>query len=304
MSADPGSMRAVLRSLMPWYARQGSAWRVLEPLGRAMDKTVQAALDAVWMRCPTVCPEDALSILGRDRRLPRAPGEPPAAYRRRLLLWLDYWSHAGLPLGLLYAVQSYLYPGYPRVRMVTRGGWWYTLDEGASARQTPYEAMTLPCAAPAGFATSPYRYAPALEAAERAAFWTHVADPVNWDFDSLSNPERVNSWWDFWLIIHPSSYEIQAPYDGPPGLVYDSNTCWGLKVPQGTIDTLRTLIRMFKRAGSECRNILFAPTLDDFDPYAAVNAAGMPDGWWGKNVRLVGGQWVGTRRDDVRYVEL
>jgi hypothetical protein len=304
MSADPGSMRAVLRSLVPWYARQGAAWRALEPLGRAFDKTLQASVDAVRMRYPSVCPPDALALLGRDRRLPRAPGESEASYRRRLLLWLDYWSHAGLPLGLLYAIQSYIYPGYSRVRMVTRDGWWYTLDEGASATMTPYEAMTLPCAAPAGFASSADRYVPALEASPRSAFWMHAAETPNFDYDSNSNPERAAAWWDFWIIIYPTSYEIQDVYDGPPGLVYDSNTCWGLKVPQSTVDTLRTLVRMFKRAGSQCRNIMFAPTLADFDPYAAVDAVGMPDGWWGQNVRNVGGVWTGTRRPDVRYVEV
>lgn len=296
---DKGSMTGVLRSFLPWFAKAPVAGRIVRPIEKSFDKMLQGAIDAVRLRYPSVCPPDALALLGADRRIPRARNESIEAYRRRLLLWLDYWAHAGLPLGLLYAIQSYVYPGFPTVRIVTRSGYWYTLDEGASATQTPYEVATLPCAPEPGFDSNPLRYAPAPETMPRAPFWNHVADLVNWDYDSNSNPERAANWWDFWLIIYPPSYEFQGEYDGD--VFYDTDTCWGLDVDPGTMATLRLLLATYKRAGAECRGILFPPTKEDFDPYALISDPGMPDGWWGQDVRLVAGEWVGTRREDVRY---
>jgi hypothetical protein len=304
MAADPSSLTAVLRLGLPWFARNGRAWQVLEPLGRAMDKLVQETLEAVRLRYPGVCPEDALSIHGLCRRIPRAGGESSAAYRRRLLLWLDLWAHAGLPLGLLYAVQSFIFPGYPRVRLVARAGWWYTLDEGASRDLSPWEALTLPCAPLSDGRASPYRYVPAVGASPRAKFWLHLAIPSNWDWDSVSNPERSESWWDYNIIVYPSGYDQQPDvYGSSTGVVLGSNTCWGLDTDQGTIDTLRTLVTMYQRAGAQCSGIILPPSLSDFDPSTPPGDPSFPDGYWGRPAKSDGAGGVTfSRRLDCRYI--
>jgi len=295
------SMRAIVRAYAPWFALGPNGARFLEPIGRSFDRVLQAAVDAVRLRYPSVCPDDALSIIGRDRRLPRAPGESREAYVRRLLLWLDYWALAGLPLGLLYAIQSYVFPGYPSVSTIDRGGRWFTLDAGTSATLTPYEAATLPCAPPPGFAAATSRYVP-IQTMPRPPFWFRQANPNNWDYDSNTHPERSESWQDYWIIIRQPSYELQTTYESE--LTYDSSTCWGLDVNPGTMSVLRELVRLFSSAHAECRGILIAPSATDFDPYALIGDPGFPDGWWGDDVRLVGGAWVATRREDVRYVEV
>jgi hypothetical protein len=299
MAADPGSMSAVFRERLPWFLKDG---RILAPIGQGMDKLTQLAIDAVRLRYPSVTPSDAsLSIIGRDRRIPRAPGETPESYARRLVLWLDLWALAGLPLGLLYAIQSFVFPGYPQVRLVSRSGFWYTLDEGASRDASPFEAMTLPCPEVPGQRTP--RYVPALEATPRARFWMHDG-AGNWDWDSISNPERAAFWWDYWLVVYPSSWPLQGTYagSGADQVVYGSGEAWGFDEIAGTFGTMRELVRIYQRAGSNCRGVIFAPTLADFDPYAAPGDPTMPDGHWGADAKIIAGASEHTRRRDCRYL--
>jgi hypothetical protein len=297
MAADPGSMSAVFRERLPWFLKDG---RILAPIGQGMDKLTQLAIDAVRLRYPSVTPSDAsLSIIGRDRRIPRAPGETPESYARRLVLWLDLWGLAGLPLGLLYAIQSFVFPGYPQVRYVSRSGMWWTLDEGASRDATPFEAMTLPCPEVPGQRTP--RYVPALEATPRARFWGHEAAPNNWDWDSISNPERAAFWWDYWLVVYPPSWTFEGEY-GLDSEYGGTEGAWGFEEYGGTFDTMRELVRIYQRAGAECRGVIFAPTLADFDPYAVPGDPTMPDGYWGADAKLDAGVVVPTRRLDCRYL--
>lgn len=295
MATDPGSMSAVLRERLPWFLKNS---RIFDPIGGGLDKLTQLAIDAVRLRYPSVTPSDAsLANIGRDRRIPRAPGETPESYARRLVLWLDLWGLAGLPLGLLYAIQSFVFPGYPMVRYVSRSSFWYTLDEGASRDATPFEAMTLPCPEVPGQRT--VRYVPPLEATPRARFWMHDG-AGNWDWDSVSTPERAGNWWDYWLVVYPSSWPFDGDY-GDGGL-YDTSGAYGLDEIAGTFGTMRELVRIYQRAGAECRGVIFAPTLADFDPYSAPAAPGMPDGTWGGDSLDVAGVAEPPKRLDCRYL--
>lgn len=295
-------MRGVLRSWMPWFAQSAPTDRAVDAMGRAMDRVLQGSIDAVRARHPTVCPADALALIGADRRIPRAPSEPRESYERRLLLWLDLWALAGLPLGLLYAVQSYLYPTYPMVRLVTRSGYWWTLDAGASAALTPYEAMTVACTPEPGFVSNPLRYVPAVAASPRAAFWMHRAVPLNWNWDSNSNPDRVNNWWDFWLIIYPN-YPLQTSW-GDAGTVWGSTSSWGFNVPSGTVATLEYLVKSYSSAHSQCRSLIFPPSTSDFNPNTAPGDPSFPDGWWGQDQRVISGVSTPTRRTDCLFASI
>jgi hypothetical protein len=296
MAADPGSMSAVFRARLPWFLKDS---RILAPIGQGMDKLTQLAIDAVRLRYPSVTPSDAsLSIIGRDRRIPRAPGETPESYARRLVLWLDLWALAGLPLGLLYAIQSFVFPGYPMVRLVSRSGFWYTLDEGASRDATPFEAMTLPCPEVPGVRTP--RYVPALEATPRARFWGHQASPNNWDWDSISDPGRSICWWDYWLVVYPPSWPFDGTY-GDGGL-YDTSGAYGFDEIAGTFGTMRELVRIYQRAGAECRGVIFVPTLADLDPYTAPLDPSLPDGTWGGDAIDVAGVAEPPKNLDYRYL--
>jgi len=288
---DPAKPSAVWQAVLPWFAKN-DRWRL--PIGELGDQLVQAAIDALRLRYPGVTPHDgSLTLLGRDRRIPRAPSETAEAYARRLNLWLDLWGLAGLPLGLLYAVQSFIFPGYPMVRIVERSGLWFTLNEGASRDLSPFEAMTVAT-------TGEARYVPPIGASEspRAEFWGHYGTWPDWD--SISHPARSTRLDDYLIFVYPTSYAFQGDYDDD--VYYDEDTCWGLDEPQGTIDTLRELITIYSRAGSHCLSVVFPESLALYEPDMTPDAD-WPDGRWGwEAYESSPGVVVPTRSPKNRYL--
>ena len=290
MSLDPAKPSALWQAALPWFA-QNDRWRL--PIGELGDQLIQSAVDALRLRFPTRTPDErSLALLGLDRRIPRAPDEPAEAYARRLNLWLDYWALAGLPLGLLYAIQSYVFPGYPRVALVERSGLWHTLDEGASRDVSPFEAMTV-----AGVGDP---YVPPVGAAEvpRAQYWMHRGVWPDWD--SIAYPARAGNVWDYLLLIYPPSYPFVGGYD--TGLTYDSGVLWGLDTQKGTIDTLRELIALYSRVGSHCISVVFPESAALYAPDATPDVD-WPDGKWAWEAVDDGmGNVVPTRSPKNRYL--
>lgn len=296
MSLDPALPSAVWQVMLPWFAKR-DRWR--KPIGELGDQLVQFATDAVRLRFPSLTPDErSLVLLGLDRRIPRAPNEPAEAYARRLELWLDLWGLAGLPIGLLYAIQSYVFPGYPLVRLVERSGLWYTLDEAASRDFSPFDAMTLPSAVPAG--TDPVRYVPPIGASTtpRAPFWAHYGAWFDWD--SISQPARATHVEDYVLFVYPPSYAFQGTYNS--GITYNSGTCWGLAVSPGVITTLRDLLAIDARAGSHCLSVVFPESTTLYSPDATPDGD-WPDGKWGWEAVDDGfGNVIPTRSQKNRYL--
>jgi hypothetical protein len=296
MTLDPQKPSAVWQATLPWFAKYA---RWTKPIGAFGDQLVQTGVDALRLRYPSVTPDDrSLTLIGNDRRIPRAPNETPEAYARRLTLWLDLWGLAGLPLGLLYAIQSFVYPGYPTVRLVERSGLWFTLNEGASRDLTPFEAMTVPSAGDA-------RYVPPIGAAQspRAEFWVHQSSPNNWDWDSISNPERSAYVWDYWLEICAPSYPFTGEYNGAGDeeVFWGEGRAWGVDEYAGTIATMRELVKLYKRAGSECRGIVLTPSVTSLPPDGTPDAT-WPNGQWGADSVIVAGVATPTRNRDFRYI--
>jgi hypothetical protein len=291
MTLDPQKPSTIWQAALPWFAKL-DRWRL--PIGEFGDQIVQAAVDALRLRYPSVTPDDrSLTILGKDRRIPRAPDETPEAYARRLNLWLDLWGLAGLPLGFLYAIQSYIFPGYPKVSLVERNGLWHTLNEGASRDLTPFEAMTVPSA-------GVDRYVPPVGASEfpRAEFWMHYGTWPDWD--SISHPSYATRVHDYLLFVYQPSYDFQGVYDGD--VYYDTDTCWGLDTSPGTIATLRELIKIYGRAGSHCVSVLFPNSTALYAPSATPDGD-WPDGRWGWEAFDDGmGNVIPTRSPKNRYL--
>lgn len=291
MILDPQKPSAILQTMLPWFAR---SMRFRKPIGEYGDLLVQGAIDAVRLRFPSVTPDDqSLTLLGKDRRIPRAPDETPEAYARRLNLWLDLWGIAGLPLGLLYACQSFIFPGYPTVRLVERSGLWHTLEQNASRDLTPFEAMTVPSSDVA-------RYVPPVGASEspRAQYWMHYGVWPDWD--SISHPSYGTRVQDYLLFVYPPSYDFQEGYD--TGLTYDSGELWGLQTTKGTIDTLRELIAIYSRAGSHCISVIFPESTALYAPDATPDSD-WPDGKWGyESVDDGAGNALPSRSPKNRYL--
>lgn len=302
MNDIEGSPSSILNSWLPWYARFANS-RLFRPLGTALDAVLQGAIDAVRLRYPSVTSDErSLTLIGKDRRIPRAPNESAESYARRLLLWLDMWGLAGQPAGLLYVIQSFIYPNYPVVRLIGRDSFWWQLDQYASRDLTIWEAVSLPCAVLPG--EEPTRYIPpvGISTSPRAALWGHQG-AANWDWDSISDPSRSGKWFDCWIEVCDPGYGLAGQYDGTGDeeVFWDSGRAWDTEEIFGTFDVMRELIRLYQRAGAECQGIIFTPSATEFSPDGTPDAS-WPDGQWSAESKIVGGASVPTRNLDYQYL--
>lgn len=75
-------------------------------LATALDDTAGRAYAAALARLIRYAPEDALLLIGQERRIRRFPGEPLEIYRRRVLGAWDYWRLAGTLPGMVLALKQ------------------------------------------------------------------------------------------------------------------------------------------------------------------------------------------------------
>jgi hypothetical protein len=75
----------------------------------------------------TSAPDDALSAMGRDRRVVRGLSETSASYVKRLKAWLDDRKTAGNAYALMQRLAEYLGTG-TSFRVVDNAGNWYSRD--------------------------------------------------------------------------------------------------------------------------------------------------------------------------------
>ena len=260
--------------------------------------------DREWLRAarfnqmPTFCDDSALPLLLLDRRLRRGPFTPPLAVRRYLRVWMEQWQLAGLFPGLLLAIQAFLAPEYPQVRIWTQRSVCYTMAKGTVGR-----ALGLPGYAP--LAVGPdgdtslserLRWSGAVERV--------VAAPGTWDWYSISNPSYTWRWWHFWPTIH--GLPLYAPWNYDSGVNYDDESkSWGCSYPHGDLAVLGEIIRDHAPHEARPHTVVICPLDSDFDPNdanAGDPAFGWPDGQWGWEVKPDGaGGAVDARRTDLRY---
>ncbi len=294
----PQIRHALGELLPPWL--QGEAARSFGIEGLFTTYDVDSALfrEILMSRMPSFCAPDALPLLFADRRLRRGPFEADLASRRRLRLWLDQWQLAGLAAGMLLAVQAFLAPEYPQIRIITRRSIFYTLEAGAVGRLLALPGYEPLPAGPGGDLTPAARL-------RASGLYSRVRAPLGtWDFDSISNPEHAGRRWHFWTVVHGAPLIPALHYDS--GVTYGGTAySWGTPYPWGDLQALRGTIRDF--SPHECRpmGLIVTPVANDFDPSAAdagSPAAGWPDGRWGWEVVNDGsGGAVSARRGDLRY---
>lgn len=266
------SFRETLRRYVPpWLSdRPGKTvgFRVLYAIVSVLDAGVEVLVQGLQARFPGLGTPTALPYIGRDRRIVRGPMESDAAYGAQLVRWLEYWRGAGNAYTLALALQTFLYPGHPRIRIVTRSGVWYTLE-------------------PSG-----------------ELLW-HRAEPNNWDWDSQTHPERADNWSEFWVIVYPPHFDDAGNWGASDGQTWGAGMAFGLDTTTGTVAAIKSLIQQWKGAHSLCRMLIVAYDPASFDPASPPGAPGMPDGRWGYWSKDDGsGGRIKSRRGDARYVEV
>lgn len=140
-------------------------WSMIAPLDAAAEVLVQG-LQAAW---PGKGTPTALPLIGRTRGMIRGESETDAAYAARLLLWLDRWRAAGSAEAIAQAIHDFC-ANHPKVRIVTRSGYWVTLNADGTITRTT----------------------------------------AAWNWDGVSHPERFGFWSEIWVIVYPTQWEHRA----------------------------------------------------------------------------------------------
>jgi hypothetical protein len=123
------------KGLSPAWLRKAWGDRWNEACGSVEDGLLSRLIQSLKARHPSYAPEGALDLIGEDRSLERAPGEPSDVYRLRLKGALAAWRTAGTAKGLLengLAPMGYATPAGESTVRIIRNRDWATLPEGAA----------------------------------------------------------------------------------------------------------------------------------------------------------------------------
>lgn len=238
MANDILRMRDAVRRLIPPWMRDRVAagfttgFKYIYVFGLMCDLLIQFALEGIRAKFPSLAPSEALSVIGRDRRIRRGLAESDASFLARLLLWLDSWRRAGSAYAMLEQLKAYLGVA-GTIRIVNANGTWWTLKlDGTFERK-----VTLP--------TKNWNWD--NNAALWARFWVvlYAAD-YGWT--------RDGTWGD-------------GATWGDNGMGWGlSNLSW-----QSVLD-LRGIIAEWKSAESVCKHVIISFDAAYPDPNAAAGA--------------------------------
>jgi hypothetical protein len=119
--------RRAYKTLLPAWLSTGEGEFVGYSLGLLCDAFAERMRLGLLARFPQFAPPDALSYLGRDRRIVRGINEPDDAYAARLVRYLDDHRVQGNPYALMDQLAAYC-QAEVRIRTVDRSGNWFTRD--------------------------------------------------------------------------------------------------------------------------------------------------------------------------------
>jgi hypothetical protein len=266
MTSFADSLRAWLP---PWLSDRASkgksaGFRLLYGIAWLVDAALDMTVESVRARFPASAPPGALPYLARDRRIYRGPVESDDAFASQLVAWLTCWRVAGHAYALARGLQAFQSPHSPRIRVVTRGGVWWTLEP-----------------------TGELRY--------------HRATPNNWDWDSLTGGDPA-AWWDVWVIIYPPTFAPDGQWSDPG--TWGPGKAFGLDISTETVASLRALIDQWKGAHTRVVQVVVCYDATLFEPTAPPGDPRLPDGRWGLWGKMSGGACVPARSASCRYMEV
>src|ERR1700722_11512420 len=254
MATSSPRFRTIAKFLAPSWLTTGDAELVNYSLDLMRDAFVERVRLGLMTRFPQngpngeLAPDDALSEMGRDRRVVRGINELSASYALRLIQWLDDRPMQGSPYALMKKLAEYTGAGSPTgvcsFRTVDARGNWYSRDVDGN----------------------------------NTVLWNEQ----NWDWDGT--PAITSRWSRFWVIIYPpTSLWTPQPNNwgdtsGPDWT--DPVNTWGSTPPADQRARIRAIVSEWKPAGTRCVNIIIAFDPASFPPTAARDSSGMPDGHW------------------------
>jgi hypothetical protein len=104
---------------------------------------------------------------------------------------------------------------------------------------------------------------------------------LNWD--SISNPERAQYWWDNWIVVYPDEFPATGTFGARTGgNVPMNNPSLGIGhlCTRLQVSTIRGLVYRWKGQHIVVRWVIFTTDQALFNP-ANPGYAGNPNGKWG-----------------------
>lgn len=231
------TFRSTRSRIAPRWLTTGEGGLVGYALDLIKDAFADRAFRALMARFPqndptgtTTAPTDALTALGRDRRVVRGLFETDVQYAARLVRWLDDRRSAGTAFALMRVLHAYVGSAHGvSFRVVDNAGNWFS--RAADGNETSLLAT---------------------------GNW-------NWDGATTGNP-----WARFWVVIYPGTLWPQdAAAEWGSGTWGSAPRLWGSStITAEQITTLRALIADWKPQGTRCQNIILAFDPASFSPAA------------------------------------
>jgi hypothetical protein len=126
---------------------------------------------------------------------------------------------------------------------------------------------------------------------------------IDWDWDSVSHPERAGFWSELFVIVYPTQWAHAGTWGD--GSLWGDGAGLGIghDVTRVEVDAIKGIVEQWKAAHSKVRAIIWTSDATLFDP--AVPAS-LPDGEWGSWGTTGGGSRVPSHRDTTscRYWEM
>lgn len=124
-------LRFLAQSRAPSWLRGKNGATFLYVLGRMLDRTLDAAVEAVKHRYPGYISYEGLSLSGRERGMRRGIFETDAFYAERLLRWIESKQLLGSPSELLNQLYWFHRPDNAgSTQIIERSGHRYTMGTG------------------------------------------------------------------------------------------------------------------------------------------------------------------------------
>jgi hypothetical protein len=254
------NFRALFRFLLPgYYSTPGSdGEKVLYSLSLIDDAFDQLARDRLTARFPSMAGESALALIGADRGIPRGRAETAEHYANRLISWRYPRGHRtrGSAFALLEQIWEYFGGGFKLRTEQINAQQWLRDENGAET----------------------------------------TATVGGWDWDSDTNPDWLDQWARFWIVIDGTTLISETPDFGDPALyggqLGDSSYALGhTGVSADDVTALRKLFRgrAWKPAGT--RAMWAVVSLNGTEPN--------PEGAWGRWARDDGSGNYEAARDSV-----
>lgn len=237
----------ILRLSPPWLVDEVGS-RFLYSMGVQLDALGDRLVEGMKGSHPDFAAlflQEALPLIGRDRRISRGLDEGPVPYAARLLRFLEDWPIAGNAYAIMAQLRGYLSGHAVKMRVVNQAGAWRTLNSDGSVEY-------------------------------------HRANPTNWNWDG--NASAWSRFWvviyppsSLWLP--GPTWGSPSLWGGAWGT---SGYTWGSTATPDQVASVRNIISEWKSAASVCERIIVAFDPDSFDPTSSPGTP-MPDGTWGSH---------------------